>query len=298
MKILVTGGAGFIGSALVRMLVSLKKYNIFVLHRKDSNLFRLIEVQDKINYIEGDIFDSNSYYKIKNIKPDIVYHLSWYAEPGKYLNSLENLKHYESSVNFIEFLFKLKIHKIIVTGTCFEYDASYEYLSETTPEKPTDLYSSSKLALKAILNQLSNTYNIPVIWARIFHLYGQYENEARLIPHVINSLINNRKIQLKSHGLQIRDYLNVNDVAQALIYLLKAKETSTYNIGSGNPVRIKDLIMQIGEILNKRRLISFASSATPLNEPSFICSKIEKIKNLGFKEKYSIKKYLEDLRLI
>ncbi|CEG11083.1 UDP-glucose 4-epimerase [groundwater metagenome] len=293
MKILITGGTGFIGSALVRRLVAEGHDEVYVLDKDISNIFRLESVKDKINLIEGDILNPKSYVdQITHIKPDVVYHLAWYAEPGKYLTSIENLEHLKSGVEFIKFLFELGVKKIIVAGTCFEYNTSYGYLSESTPEKPEHLYSACKLALKKIAEQVSYLYEIPLIWARIFYLYGPYEHPNRLVPYVINSLINNKKVELRSHGLQVRDYLHVDDVAQGLTLLLKEEKTSTYNIGSGNPVRINDLVNNMGELLDKKELISFAPETMPLNEPIFICADNTKLKKLGFKPEYDIKDYV------
>ncbi len=297
MKILITGGTGFIGSALVRKLVSEGHKEVYVFAKNISNTFRIDSIKDKINLIEGDILNPKSYVdQIINIKPDVVYHLAWYAEPGKYLTSIENLEHLKYGINFIKFLFELGVKKIIITGTCFEYDTSYGYLSESTPEKPEHLYSSCKLALKKVAEQLSYIYEIPLIWARIFYLYGPYEHPNRLIPYVINSLFSNKKVELRSHGLQIRDYLHVDDVAQGLICLLNEEKTSTYNIGSGNPVRVRDLVNQIAEILGKKELISFAPETTQFNEPMFICSDNTKLKKLGFKQEKNIERYLEQLK--
>ncbi len=296
MKILITGGAGFIGSVLARKFVAKNENEIFVMDRADCDTFRLSQIKDKINLIEANIFNHESYREqIKNIKPDVVYHLAWYAEPGKYLQCLENLEHLKYSIDFIKFLFELGVNKIIVTGTCFEYDTNYGYLSESTPEKPEYLYSACKLALKKVAEQLSYIYEIPLIWARIFYLYGHYEHPNRLIPYVVNSLINNKKVEIRSHGLQIRDYLHAEDIAQGLICLLKEEKTSTYNIGSGNAIRVRDLVNQIGEILDKKDLISFAPETTPLNEPMFICADNTKLKKLGFKPEHNIKSYLLEL---
>lgn len=297
MKILITGGTGFIGSALVRRLVAEGHDEVYVLDKDISNIFRIESVKDKINLIEGDILNPKSCVdQITNIKPDVAYHLAWYAEPGKYLTSIENLEYLKSGVDFIKFLFELGVKRIIVTGTCFEYDTNYGYLSESTPEKPEHLYSSCKLALKKVAEQLSYIYDKPLIWARIFYLYGPYEHPNRLIPYVINSLIKDKKVELRSHGLQVRDYLQVADVAQGLICLLNEEKTSTYNIGSGNPVRVRDLVNQIGEILGKKEFISFAPDTTPLNEPMFICADNTKLKKLGFKEEHNLKSYLEQLK--
>jgi len=294
MKILITGGTGFIGSALVRRLIAEGYNEVYVLYRNINNIFRIESVKDRINLIKGDILNPKSYIdQIIKIKPDIVYHLAWYVEPGKYLTSIENLEYLKYSIDFIKFLFELGVKKTIVIGTCFEYDTSYGYLCESTPEKPEHLYSSCKLALKKVVEQLGYIYKIPFIWARIFYLYGPYEHPNRLIPYVVNLLINNKKVELRSHGLQIRDYLHVDDVAQGLICLLKEENTSTYNIGSGNPVRVRDLVNQIGEILDKKELISFAPDTTPLNEPMFICADNTKLKKLGFKEEYNIKSILK-----
>lgn len=144
--------------------------------------------------------------------------------------------------------------------------------------------------------QLSYIYGIPFIWTRIFYLYGPYEHPNRLIPYIVNSLLENKKVELKSHGLQIRDYLHVDDIAQGLICLLKEEKTSTYNIGSGNPVSVRDLVNQIGEILGKKGLIGFAPETTPLNEPMFICANNTKLKKLGFRPEKDIRSYLEQLK--
>ena len=297
MKILITGGTGFIGSALVRRLVSECHNEVYVFDKNIRNTFRIDSIKDKINLIEGDILNPQSYKDtIIKLKPDVVYHLAWYAEPGKYLTSIENLEHLKYSIDFIKFLFELEVKKIIVTGTCFEYDTNYGYLSESTPEKPEHLYSSCKLALKKVAKQLSYIYDKPLIWARIFYLYGPYEHPNRLITYVINSLLSNKKVELRSHGLQVRDYLHVDDVAQGLICLLKEEKTSTYNIGSGNPVPVRDLVNQIGEILGKKELIRFALDTTPINEPMFICADNTKLKKVGFKPEKDIKSYLEQIK--
>jgi len=296
MKILITGGTGFIGSALARKLVAENYGKVYVFDKDISNTFRFESVKDKINLIEGDILNSQSYKdKIRKIKADVVYHLAWYVEPGKYLTSMENLEHLKYGIDFTRFLFEIGVKKIIVTGTCFEYDTSYGYLSESTPEKPEYLYASCKLAFKKIAEQLSRIYKTPLIWARIFYLYGQYEHPKRLVSYVVNSLIENKKVKLRGHGLQIRDYLHIDDVAQGLICLLKEKETATYNIGSGNPIRICDLVNQIGKILGKKHLISFTPETILFNEPMFICANNTKLKKLGFEQKHNMESYIEQI---
>ena len=152
-KILITGGTGFIGSALVRRLIEEGYEELYILDKEINNTFRIESVKDKINLIEGDILNPHSYKdKITKIKPDVVYHLAWYVEPGKYLASIENLDHLKYGISFIKFLFELDVKKIIITGTCFEYDTNYGYLSESTPERPEHLYSSCKLAFKKVAN--------------------------------------------------------------------------------------------------------------------------------------------------
>lgn len=252
-KILITGGTGFIGSALTRTLAADNKKEIFVLSRSAQIPKSLKAVEDSIELVPGDILKPETYEKnIRRASPDVVYHLAWYVKPGEYLNSPLNLDYLRRSLDFAEFIFNTGTKKLISTGTCFEYDVDYGYLSETTPEKPKNLYSASKLALKCVLEQLSSRYGVSSIWARLFYQYGEYENPNRLVPHVINSLINNKKIELKSHGLQVRDYLHVSDVAQGLVLLLKENKTSVYNIGSGRPVTVRELVNEIEGALGKK----------------------------------------------
>lgn len=130
-------------------------------------------------------------------------------------------------------------------------------------------------------------------WGRIFFLYGPHEHPSRLVPSVINSLLR-RKIAHCSHGKQIRDFLYVKDAARAFVDLLDSEITGPINIASGQPVFLKDFILEITKKLKKEKLIKFDKK--PLQEePPLVVGDIRRLRDeVGFKLKYTLENGLDE----
>jgi nucleoside-diphosphate-sugar epimerase len=208
---------------------------------------------------------------LAKIKPELCIHLAWYAVPGKYLNARENLDSLNASLNLASQLADLSCQRFVGMGTCFEYDFSYGYLSESSPTKPLTLYAATKVALCTVLEQLSQNTGMEVAWARLFYQYGPFEDERRLVPAVISSLLRDEVVKT-TKGEQIRDFLHIADVASAIWSIVSSNLSGVINIGSGQPITVRDIVSQIASILDKSDLIDWGALPYRPNDPMFICA--------------------------
>ncbi len=154
MKVLVTGIGGFVGSFFARLLVN-QGYDVHGIVRTTTDLWRIQDILSSIHLFSADLQDYsriNTY--LKELKPDWCIHLAWYAVPGKCLQSSENLNSLQASLNLVSQLAQVDCQRFIGVGTCFEYDFSFGYLSESSPTKPLTLYAATKVALATTLSQL------------------------------------------------------------------------------------------------------------------------------------------------
>ena len=271
MKVFITGATGFIGSHVTRLLLS-DGCEVHALVRESSDLWRINDVVPSLRLVRCDLLAFDALHAhLERIQPDVCIHLAWYAVPGKYLTSLENLSLLNASLHLASCLAGLGCQRFVGIGTCFEYDTRLGYLSETSPTRPRNLYAASKLALQVVLEQLANTTGMEVAWLRLFYQYGPFENERRLVPSVICSLLRDQVAKV-TKGEQIRDFLHVEDVAAAIWAVAQSDLSGAVNIGSGKPVAVRDIVTQIGAILNRPELI--APGVLPYNpsDPLFICA--------------------------
>ncbi|MEM4134642.1 MAG: NAD(P)-dependent oxidoreductase [Candidatus Micrarchaeia archaeon] len=289
-RILVTGATGFIGRHCLDPLEK-KGYEIHavssrsILEDGKKNIF-WYQV-DLMNFLQVEDL-------ITKVRPSHLLHLAWYTVPGKYWTSLENLKWVQASINLLKTFGENGGQRVLIAGTCAEYDWRYGYCSETiTPLAPKSLYGICKHSLQLIVSAFAKQTGISAAWGRIFFTFGPHEHPDRIFPYVILSLLKNQVAHC-TDGKQVRDFLYVEDVAEALVEILDSSLSGPINIASGNPIRLRDLIYKIAEKLKKEDLVKFGSIATPQDEPPFIVGDIHRLKNeLGWKPKYDLEKAIE-----
>ena len=292
MKVLLTGITGFIGSHVARQLVETDD-ELYGLVRQGSNPWRIENIQASLKLVQADLADEGALKELMlHLKPDVVLHLAWFAEPGVYINSMQNLDVLAASLRLAALAASSGCKYFMGVGTCFEYDLGYGYLSESTPVKPQSLYAGSKLAFKTVLDQIGRTSGMETAWVRLFYQYGAYEDKRRVVPAVITSLLNHQTQKLTS-GEQVRDYLHVEDVASAITALLHKRVTGEVNIGSGNPVTIHDLTMKIGTLLGRTDLIEYGAILQNPNDPRFVCANNRRlVEQTGWKPRFELEEGL------
>jgi len=226
MTLLVTGGAGFIGRHVVATLESARVPCIVIEHSWRS-IDDIVEVVGETHV-------------------DACIHLGWYTNPRDYLTAApENLQCLRSSIELVDWLLDRGCRHLTVSGTSAEYAASTRSLDETSPlGSDQTVYAASKTALRLLLRSSWLGAEMTVAWGRVFGATGPGENAQRLLPSVARALGAGTPMDMTA-GSQVRDYLDVRDVARAFVALSQAGAAGDYNVSSGNGLAIRDLIAHV-----------------------------------------------------
>ncbi|GAB4339004.1 MAG: NAD(P)-dependent oxidoreductase [Candidatus Abyssubacteria bacterium] len=270
-RILITGAAGFIGMHCLPLL-SEKGYEI---HALDKNS---CEDSSEATWHCADLLDQRNVTNLlSEIRPTHLLHFAWFTEHGKYWSSPENMRWVQASLSLFQEFARFGGERIVVAGTCGEYDWRYGTCTEDlTPLNPTTLYGTCKYALHLMLRAFANETGLNATWARLFFLYGPREHPDRLVSSVIRSLLQ-EKPALCSHGNQIRDFLYVRDAAAAFVALMDSSFSGTVNIASGMPIAIKDLVLKVADKLGRANLVRFGAIHSQENEPPILVADINRL---------------------
>ncbi len=283
-KVLVTGAGGFIGRHTLNPLVELG-FDVHAVTSKNS-----YPREADCNWHIADLLDSTQVGGlISTVRPAYLLHFAWYLMPKDYQSSMNNFYWVQASLDILQ---KFKEHggqRAVMAGTCFEYDTSDGYCSEfITPKAPKSVYGKCKYALQIMLEGFSGVTGLSSAWGRLFFVYGPHEHPQRLVPSVIRSLLQGESA-LCSHGNQIRDYLHVQDTADAFVALLASDITGPVNIASGNAVTLKEIINKIAEKLGRKDLIQLGTLTAPADEPPSIVADVARLsKEVGWVPKHDL----------
>lgn len=288
LKVLLTGASGLIGRQAIAPLLA-AGYEVHALGRHAG------EARQGLRWHGVDLFDEVSVKAaVKEVGASHLLHLAWYAEPGKFWNSPENLNWVRASLSLVQAFAEAGGKRLTVAGSCAEYDWDVAGVcTETgTPLKPHTLYGSSKHALRLVLEAYAREARLSLAWGRIFLLYGPGEYEVRLVPSVILPLLAGHEAPC-SHGEQKRDFLHSADVAGAFVALLQSAVEGPVNIGSGETTAIKDLIGLIARELGREDLVRLG--ALQDKSPALLVPDIRRLRDeVGFRPAFQLKEGLQD----
>jgi nucleoside-diphosphate-sugar epimerase len=283
-RVLVTGAAGFIG----RHALPLLQAGGYEVHAVDVTA--PADPVPAIHWHRGDLLDALQTDRLlAEVRPSHLLHFAWYAKPGEYWNSLENIRWVEASLHLLTAFHLQGGQRVVMAGTCAEYDWSQGDCSEeATPLSPTSLYGACKNALQTLLGEFSRVTGLSSAWGRIFFLYGPGEPPQRLVSSVILHLLRKEPAPC-SHGRQVRDFLHVEDVASAFVSLLASSVRGPVNIASGQPVTLREVVLAAADCLGARDLVQFGAVQVPRQEPPRIVGHCRRLADeVGWQPRYDL----------
>jgi dTDP-glucose 4,6-dehydratase len=295
-KILVTGGAGFIGSEFVRQSVK-KGYAVTVVDKLTyaGDLARLNEVKGKFKFYKADIADKSKIHAIlKNVRPDGIAHFAaeTHVDRSIHQSAIPFIQtNAIGTQNLIDSARELKIKRFIHISTDEVYgEIKKGCFYEHSHIKPQNPYSASKAASDHLVIAAINTYQFPAIIIRASNNYGPWQYPEKLVPVVILKALHNIKVPVYGKGHQIREWLHVSDSAAAIeMVLRKGKTGEVYNVGSNMERRNIETVKNLLKLLNKPQTLIQYVKDRPGHDFRYSLS-CQKVRRLGWRPKMTVAK--------
>lgn len=271
MRILVTGGAGFIGSALIRHLIRDTDHEVFNLDKLTyaGNLESLREVENdpRYRFLQADIGDQAAVSEaLDSFQPDAIMHLAAESHvdrsidgPAAFIQTnivgtyglLEATRAYWSKLDEPRRQ-AFRFHHISTDEVYGDLHGVDDLFTETTPYAPSSPYSASKAASDHLVRAWQRTYGLPVLLTNCSNNYGPYHFPEKLIPLVILNALDGKPLPVYGNGQQVRDWLFVEDHARALLQVVtRGVVGETYNIGGHNEQKNLDVVHAICDLLDE-----------------------------------------------
>lgn len=292
MKILITGGTGYLGSHLIRELLNLG-YKVILLKRSFSNTFRIQDIFSELTVYD---LDNTTIKEVFNQQPGIsaVIHTATLYGRESDLSTIRNI--IDSNITFPLTLLFESINNncpLFINTDSFFSDASdnYNYLNH---------YSLSKLHFRQWLQSISRNINTKIVNMKLFHLYGPNDNSDKFVTKILKECRNNiSEISLTS-GTQKRDFIYISDAIDAFLKILEnssnlEKGYVNYDLGSGKLVSIKKLVKMIHHYSGSKSKLSFGAIAQRTGEFSDIRANISNLKKIGWKQEINLEDGIQKL---
>lgn len=278
---LITGGAGFIGSAVIRELIAHSSHRVVnidkLTYAGSLETLRAVENHERYDFIHADICDANAMATaLTQHQPDVVMHLAAESHvdrsidgPAAFIQTnivgtytlLEAARSYWQGLQKINptKASKFRFHHISTDEVYGDLEGTTDLFTENTPYAPSSPYSASKASSDHLVRAWQRTYGLPTLITNCSNNYGPYQFPEKLIPLMILNALADKPLPVYGNGKQIRDWLYVDDHARALVLVaLQGAVGQTYNIGGHNEVKNIDVVNRLCDILQE-----LAPKATP-----------------------------------
>ncbi len=286
--VLITGGAGFIGSNIAKYFISQNDYNIIIIDNLSTGSFDNISNLN-LKFIECDILSKiklEEIFSLNNI--DYVIHQAAQSSVDKSLEdpSFNGEENIIGTINLLKLSVKYKIKKFIFASSASVYGIpQYLPIDEEHPLNPVSFYGISKQSAENYIKLFNKLYSLNFIILRYSNVYGNKdfagENETNVISIFYKNLLNNNEIIIYGDGLQTRDFVFVKDIAIANYLSLKSNiKNEIFNVGSGEKTSVIEIYKILSNLLNKNISINYKNNKIgDINHSYFNINKIKRLLN-------------------
>ena len=230
------------------------------------------------------------------VEPEVLVHLAWYAEHGKFWTSVENIRWVEASLALLRAFAGAGGRRVVIAGTCAEYKWLPEggVYAESAPLRPATLYGAAKHGLHVVCGAFAEQAGISLAWGRLFFLYGPFEAPERFIPSLLLPLLRRERASM-TEGTQIRDFLHVVDAGAAFAALADSSLTGAVNIASGKGITLREIATLIARHAGSVELLDVGGISRREGEPSSIVADVHRLEGeLGWRPRIALEDGVRD----
>lgn len=276
-RVLVTGASGFVGRPTVDALVAAG--------HEVHGVARSVGAVGAVKWHAADLL-ADPASVVADVRPEILVHLAWSAEHGRFWTDPANVDWVASSATMLRAFAASGGRRAVIAGTCAEYDWSLggdDPLDEArSPVRPATLYGAAKAALHDLAAAFMDQEGLELAWGRVFFPYGAGEAPGRIVAAVAGSLLRG-EVAETSAGTQVRDFIHVDDVGGAFAALAGSDVTGAVNIGTGAGVVLRDLIAQVAEAAGRPDLVRLGALPMREGEPRSLVADVSRLRGeVGF----------------
>jgi nucleoside-diphosphate-sugar epimerase len=273
-RVLLTGASGFVGRQALAALVA-AGHAVHALARTLPD--------DRVGAVwhEADLLDGVAGV-VEHVEPEVLVHLAWYAEHGRFWRSEENLRWVSATLDLMRTFAHAGGRRAVLAGSCAEYEWSRDRYRESDALAPATLYGAAKHGTHAIAAALAEQLGCELAWGRLFFLYGPREADARFVPSLITALLSGKEAPMTA-GTQVRDFLCSVDAGAAFAALADSAVAGPVNVASGDGVSLRDLAELIAARIGRPELLRFGALAMPDGEPRSLVADATRLREeVGF----------------
>ena len=302
MKLLVTGGAGFIGSAFIRLILASTNDEVVNLDKLTyaGNLENLASVADNPRYrfVHGDIGDAKLVSElVAGARPDAIVHFA--AESHVDRTILEPSAAIDTNVRgTFTLLQAARVHSVdrflhVSTDEVYGSIAEPDEADEQFPLRPSSPYSASKAGSDLLALSFFTTYKLPVVVTRASNNYGPHQFPEKLIPLMISNALENRSLPIYGDGMQVRDWLYVDDHCRAILAVLaRGRDGEVYNIGGSCSLPNREVVRRILAATNRPESLMQTVTDRPGHDRRYALSSEKILRETGWRPQVSFEEGL------
>lgn len=268
MNLLITGGAGFIGLNFVHYLLKNTLYSMTVIdsltYASHPKEIKNLTSASRLRFVKGSIVDENTFEAVNDQEYEAIVHFAAESHVDNSIKSADKFiqTNIVGTYNLLQQLKKGLAKKMINISTDEVYgtlSSSQKPFTEQSPLSPNNPYSATKASSDLLVRSYYETFKLPLITTRCSNNFGPHQNIEKFIPTIVYHALHNYQIPIYGDGMQIRDWLFVEDHCKAIFQVLeKGKMGEVYNVGGGNEIKNIDLVKRILELMGKSEsLIEF-----------------------------------------